>query len=150
MGELTQGFVLPEVELLPAAELLAPGPDGPIFGRNFDLAYFAWAAGNYQPCRLFISDEIPGLYPSYPKGWGGVNATGYSNEGFDTACVDVLTTLSDSEDYLKSLEEIREIFREELPALPLFFRREIIIAEPDLSGLGNDPFPILWNLEAIQ
>ena len=111
-----------EVELLPAAELLAPGPSGPIFGRKFDLAYFAWAAGNYQPCRLFISDEIPGLYPSYPKGWGGVNAVGYNNANFNSACLEVLTSLPDSENYLSSLEDIREIFREDLPALPLFFR----------------------------
>ncbi len=139
-----------EVELLAPSELLAPGPDGPIFGRKFDLAYFAWAAGNYQPCRLFISDEIPGLYPSYPKGWGGVNAAGFSNERFDTACLDVFTTLSNSEGYSNSLEEIREIFREGLPALPLLFRREIIISSPEIVGLENDPFPILWNLEAIQ
>ena len=139
-----------EVDMLPAAELLAPGPVGPIFGRKFDLAYFAWAAGNYQPCRLFISDEIPGLYPSYPKGWGGVNASGYSDEEFDFACVEVLTSLSDSDNYLNSLDEIREIFREDLPALPLFFRREIIIAGPGLSGLGNDPYSIFWNIEAIQ
>lgn len=139
-----------EVELLPAAELLAPGPDGPIFGRKFDLAYFAWAAGNYQPCRLFISDEIPGLYPSFPKGWGGVNAAGYSNENYDSACVEVLTTLPDSENYLGSLEEIRTIFREDLPALPLFFRREIIIAAPDLLGLENDTFPLFWNIEVVQ
>jgi len=139
-----------EVELLPSSELLAPGPEGPIFGRKFDLAYFAWAAGNYQPCILFISDEIPGLYPSYPKGWGGVNAAGYSNEEYDAACVDLLTTFSDSDSYLASLEGIREIFRDDLPVLPLFFRREIIIADPDLSGLNNDPYPLFWNIEAIQ
>ncbi len=139
-----------EVELLPVGELLAPGPEGPIFGRKFDLAYFAWAAGNYQPCRLFISDEIPGLYPSFPRGWGGVNAAGYNNESYDSACVEVLTTLPDSDTYLGSLEEIRTIFREDLPALPLFFQREIIISGPDLSGLENDSFPLFWNIEAVQ
>ncbi len=139
-----------EIELLPAGELLAPGPDGLIFGRNFDLAYFAWAAGNYQPCQLFISDEIPGIYPSYPKGWGGVNAAGYSNHEYDNACVDLLTTMSDSENYLISLEEVREIFREDLPSLPLYFRREIIIAKPGLSGFENDPFSLFWNIEAVK
>jgi len=139
-----------EIELMPAAELLAPGPDGPIFGRKFDLAYFAWAAGNYQPCRLFISDEIPGLYPSYPKGWGGVNAAGYSNEIFDSACVEVLTTLPDSENYLDSLDKIRSTFRNDIPALPLFFQREVIVAGPGLSGLENDPFPLFWNIEVFQ
>ncbi len=139
-----------EVELLPAAELLAPGPEGPIFGRKFDLAYFAWAAGNYHPCQLFISDEIPGLYPSYPKGWGGVNAAGYSNPEYDYACMDVLTTMLDSDSFQSSLEEVRDIFREDLPALPLFFRREIIIAKPGLSGLENDPFSLFWNIEAFK
>ena len=79
-----------------------------------------------------------------------MNAAGYSNEGFDTACVDVLTTLSDSENFLSSLEEIREIFREDIPVLPLFFQREIILAKPGLTGLGNDPFPLLWNIETIE
>jgi len=139
-----------EIDLLPAEELLAPGPDGPIFGRHFDLAYFSWAAGNYQPCVLFISDEIPGLYPAYPKGWGGVNAPGYSSQVYDDACVEALTTLSDSEDHLLALRDIREAYREDLPALPLFFRREIIIADPDLTGFENDPFPLFWNIETIR
>ena len=51
---------------------------------------------------------------------------------------------------IQNHEEIREIFREGLPALPLLFRREIIISSPEIVGLENDPFPILWNLEAIQ
>ncbi len=139
-----------EVELLPAGELLAPGPEGPIFGRDFDLAYFAWAAGNYQPCQLFISGEIPGLYPSYPKGWGGVNAAGYHNQEYDSYCMDVMTSLPDSDTYLDSITGIRKIFRAELPALPLFFRREIIIADPDLKGFDDDPSPLFWNVETLQ
>jgi peptide/nickel transport system substrate-binding protein len=138
-----------EVDLLPAADLLAPGPTGPIFGRTYDLAYFAWAAGNYQPCRLFLSSEIPGLYPAYPKGWGGVNAAGYSNEGYDAACVVLLTTLPDSDPYLASLKEVSRIFREELPVLPLFFRREIIIADPAVTGIENSPLPLFWNIEEL-
>jgi peptide/nickel transport system substrate-binding protein len=139
-----------EIEFLPAGELLAPGPEGPIFGRDFDLAYFAWAAGNYQPCQLFISGEIPGLYPSYPKGWGGVNAAGYNNEEYDSFCMDVMTSLPDSDNYLNSIAEIRKIFRTELPALPLFFRREIIIADPDLIGLTNDSTALFWNIESLR
>jgi len=57
-----------DVEMLPASELLAPGPEGPVFGRQFDLALFAWATGPYQLCQLFLSDEIPGNYPEYKKG----------------------------------------------------------------------------------
>lgn len=139
-----------EVEMLPAAELLAPGPEGPIFGRNFDLAYFAWAAGNYQPCRLYLSDEIPGLYPSFPKGWGGVNAPGFVNQEYDSYCKDLLTSLPDSDSNPVSIDGVRKIFRSEIPALPILFRREIIITAPGLEGFENDHFPLLWNIEAIQ
>jgi len=83
------------IELLPASELLAPGPEGPIFGRQFDLAQFAWTTGNYNLCVLFLSAEIPSPYPAYSKGWGGVNALGYSNPDFDVACGLILTSLPD-------------------------------------------------------
>ncbi|MCJ7735434.1 MAG: ABC transporter substrate-binding protein, partial [Anaerolineales bacterium] len=139
-----------EIQYLPASELLAPGPEGPVFGRDFDLAYFAWAAGSYQPCRLFLSDEIPGLYPEFPKGWGGVNAPGYSNEDFDHACRTVLTNLPDSAESLAALDEIQSIFRQELPALPLFFRQDVIIVHPDLAGVESGIFPLFWNIEGIE
>ncbi len=139
-----------EIETLPASELLAPGPDGPIFGRDFDLAYFAWAAGNYQPCRLFITAEIPGVYPEYPKGWGGVNAAGYSNQDFDQACQAVSTHLPDAEIALEADKELKEIFHSEMPVLPLFFRQELIIASPQVKGLESGVFSPFWNIEALE
>ncbi len=139
-----------EVQTMPAAELLAPGPDGPIFGRDFDLAYFTWAAGAYQPCRLFVSGEIPGNYPEYPKGWGGVNATGYSNEDFDQACLIVSTNLPDSEAALTAAAELQDLFRSDLPALPLFFRRDLIIAAPEIAGLESGICERFWNIENLE
>jgi len=139
-----------EIKLQPAGSLLEFGPDGPIFGRNFDLAFFSWAAGHYQLCRLFTTDEIPGMYPQYPKGWGGVNATGYSNPDFDSLCRDAHTTLPDSGLNLRTHEQMSMLFEQELPVLPLFFRNEIIIAEPELEGLENSFFPLFWNIEALR
>lgn len=139
-----------EIETLPAAELLAPGPEGPVFGRDFDLAYFAWAAGNYQPCRLFIASEIPGIYPEHPKGWGGVNAPGFSNQDFDQACLDISTHLPDSEIALEAGGKLLEIFRSEMPVLPLFFRQDLIIASPEISGLESGVFSQFWNIEALE
>ena len=139
-----------DIQLLSPAELLAPGPDGPIFGRKFDLALFSWVAGHYQRCRLFTTDEIPGLYPDYSKGWGGVNATGYSNDEFDLACGLAYTNLPDSPESLLALDQIRTIFRADLPALPFFFRNEIIVAKPDLEGFENGIYEPLWNIEAVQ
>ncbi len=139
-----------EVQLLPPAELLAPGPDGPIFGRKFDLALFSWTTGNYQPCRLFTSIEIPGLYPEFPKGWGGVNATGYSNQEFDQACGEAHTNLPDAAESILALEQIRLIYRADLPALPLFFRNNIIVADPVLEGFENGFYSLFWNIDNIR
>ena len=65
-----------QVEVLsqPAETYLAAGPDGPVFGRQFDLAQFAWMTAIEPPCSLYLTKEIPGPYPDYLKGWGGVNA----------------------------------------------------------------------------
>ena len=47
-------------------------------------------------CFLYTSEEIPGPYPQYPKGWGGANASGYSNLQFDLACRQALNSLPDA------------------------------------------------------
>ena len=86
-----------QLEILsqPAEQYLAAGPDGPVFGRQFDLAQFAWMTAVEPPCSLYLTNEIPGPYPDYPKGWGGVNASGYSNAQYDQACLDALYSLAD-------------------------------------------------------
>jgi len=48
------------VKFLPAEEFFADGPDGPVFGRQFDLALFSWLNGLDAPCGLYLSAEIPG------------------------------------------------------------------------------------------
>ncbi len=139
-----------EIELLPASELLAPGPEGPVFGRQFDLAIFAWAAGSYQLCQLFMTDEIPGLYPVYPKGWGGVNAPGFSSDDFDAACGLVLTNLPDSLVAQDAVERLISTFEDGLPVVPLFFRRQVILTRPELTGFENGTYDLLWNIESVH
>ena len=56
----------------PAEVYLAAGPEGLVFGRQFDLAQFAWMTAVEPPCSLYLTNEIPGPYPDTPKGWGGV------------------------------------------------------------------------------
>jgi peptide/nickel transport system substrate-binding protein len=72
-----------EIISQPAEEYLAPGPDGAVFGRKYDLAQFAWMAAVEPPCSLYLTSEIPGPYPDYPKGWGestlAVTATRIAN-----------------------------------------------------------------------
>lgn len=139
-----------EVVTLPAAELLAPGPEGPVFGRDFELAYFSWRTGSYQPCKLFMSSEIPGIYPDYPKGWGGVNNPGFSHPDFDAACSTLLTSLPDSVEHTEAAVVASEIFQEELPVIPLFFRRDLVIAQPQITGLESGFGPQFWYLEDLE
>ena len=139
-----------EVVTLPASELLSPGPEGPVFGRDFDLAYFSWRSGSYQPCKLYMSTEVPGIYPDYPKGWSGVNATGFSDPDFDQACLTLLTSLPDSEEHQEALSITKEIFEREMPVIPLFFRRELIVVHPEINGLENGFGAQFWNIEALE
>lgn len=132
--QLGQCGVAVDIEYLPAADLLAPGPEGPVFGRQYDLALFAWTTGNYHLCQIFQTEEIPGQYPTYSKGWGGANPAGYSQESFDQACMEILTNLPDSEISGLGIQTVQAIFEDDLPALPLFFRREVLLSRPGLVG----------------
>ena len=69
-------------QYLPVEDMFAPGPDGLVFGRAFDLAELAWSTGRQPPCFLYDSTEIPSL----SNGWlgtkfGGVNITGLRKRG---------------------------------------------------------------------
>ena len=96
------------------AELYAPGPDGVMFGRNFDLAQFTWQAGRSNPCFLYTSEQIP----NSQNLWVGANITGYSNEIYDQTCQQAQkAALDDTE----AQAEIQRLFNEELPVLPLYY-----------------------------
>jgi peptide/nickel transport system substrate-binding protein len=130
--------------------MLAAGPEGPVFGRQFDLALFSWTTGSYHLGQIFQTSEIPGEYPTYPKGWGGANATGYSNPDFDLACSTALINLPDSEAAQVAVAEMQTHFGEDLPVLPLFFRQEMILSHPSLEGIQSGSFLPLWNIERIK
>ena len=119
--------------------LMVPGPDGALFGRQFDMAQFAWSSSLDPACKLFTSDEIPGPYPDHPKGWGGANLTGYSNPTFDNACLQAMLGSPESEAYIQSHREAQGIFAEDLPVIPLFQRFQLAAMRPDICGESLDP-----------
>ncbi|MEM5774237.1 MAG: ABC transporter substrate-binding protein, partial [Anaerolineaceae bacterium] len=82
-----------EVSIFPYSpdELYAEGPEGPLFGRNFDLAQFAWSAGLMPQCAFFTSAQIP----SASNRWLTLNIGGYSNAGYDAACQSSLSIRPD-------------------------------------------------------
>lgn len=72
------------VEHLPlgAQELYAPGPEGPLFGRDFDLALVY-----FQPSGMrFCLDQTALQIPSAANHWVGMNISGYSSPAEEAAC----------------------------------------------------------------
>jgi peptide/nickel transport system substrate-binding protein len=131
---------------------LAAGPDGPVFGRQFDLAQFGWAAALEPPCDLYITNEIPGLYPDFPLGWGGMNAAGYSSAAYDQACTDALYSLADQPLHAQAHAQAQALFAEDLPALPLYWHFRLLATRPDLCGISPAPLAdgLLADLEQVD
>jgi peptide/nickel transport system substrate-binding protein len=132
--------------------LLAPGPEGPIFGRDFDMAQFGWTASLIPPCFLYLSDEIPGPYPEFIKSWGGVNAPGYSSSNFDENCQVALSTLPESRDYQRAHYQAQAIFAEDLPSIPLYTHFDVVVTRPDMCGViaNSSSKNAFWNLEEFD
>jgi peptide/nickel transport system substrate-binding protein len=129
--------------------LFAPGPEGPIFGRSFDIAQFGWPVSIQPACFLYVTSEIPGPYPQFPKGWGGANASGYSNPAFDEACQRAQLSLPDMPEHAEAHRQAQAIFAEDLPAIPLYVHLTWAAMRGDLCGVDLQS-PVensLWNLE---
>ncbi len=135
-----------------AQEYLAPGPEGKVFGRAFDLAQFAWAAALEPPCYLFLTSQMPGPYPDYPRGWGGANASGYSSPQFDRACLDALYSLPDSAQHQAEHFQAQEVFSQDLPVLPLYMHYSAVVSRPDMCHYPSSSAvdSALWSLEELD
>lgn len=145
---LTQCGVGVTRKLVNPGELFAPGPEGPLFGRNFDLAEFYWEAGSNQTCSLFTTAQIPNA----TNAWLGTNITGYSNPEFDAACADAVWARPDQADYTAKIQAAEQLFVKELPVVPLFYQLKIAISRPDLCGLNLDVSSrsLFSNLESLD
>lgn len=141
----------------PANEVYAPGPEGPIFGRRFDLAQFAWSASNLPVCDLWTSQQIPGDpiledeagEAIFPFGWGGVNATGFRNSDYDLACQRAVGTLPGQPGYVENHHAAQAIFADQLPVIPLYQHLKLALSRLDMCGFALDAsaFSEFWNLE---
>jgi peptide/nickel transport system substrate-binding protein len=145
------GFAV-ELVTQPFEDYLAAGPGGPVFGRFFDLAQFAWPAGGEALCSLYLTSQVPGPYPQYPLGWGGGNASGYTNPVYDQACQAALNSLADTEAHQQALAQAQALLLQDVPVIPLYWRFELLLARSEMCDLGQpanwvDP---MWNIEAFQ
>lgn len=132
-------------------ELFATGAEAPVFGRNFEMVYFAWQSSENPPCQLYLSEAIPGQDENlFPYKWGGWNASGWSNETYDAACNAARGSAPGLEPYQENHALAQEILAQELPAIPFFAYQQAALARPDICGLQFDPTAgMLWNIENL-
>ncbi|HNB54391.1 MAG TPA: ABC transporter substrate-binding protein, partial [Anaerolineales bacterium] len=141
------------VQMMDTNELYADGPAGPVFGRQFDMAQLAWLTGVTPPCDLYLTEQIPGEdMGRFPYRWGGTNLTGYSNPAFDTACKNALSLLPGQPGYLEAHQLAQQIFAEDLPVIPLYFRLQATASRVDFCGYSMDSTAKsdFWNLESYN
>ena len=118
-----------------ASDLYLPGPVGPLFGRQFDLAEYAIGVNSLEPqCSWFTTAQIP----TADNNWIGTNISGYKDPAFDTACQQALQSLPEDSTYT-SHQQAQSIFASELPSIPLYLRLKVAATRPDFCGLTLDP-----------
>ena len=133
------------LENLPAGEYFADGPDGPLFGRAYDVGSFAWLTGVTPSCELYITDQIP----AEENNWGGQNNPGFADEEYDAACKAALGQLYGTDAYVEAMKEAQRLFSERLPVVPLFLRLKTAAYRPEVTGFIMDPTENseMWNIE---
>jgi peptide/nickel transport system substrate-binding protein len=135
------------LEIVAPDTLFAPGPDGLLFGRWFDLAQFSWRAVPDPLCDSFLSSRVPDT-----GRWDGPNVAGFLDDEYDAACLLALEALPGSEQYTAGHVEAQRIFSERLPVLPLFQRPKVTLARKSVVGLAPNPAQAseLWNVEQLD
>ncbi|WP_374688379.1 peptide ABC transporter substrate-binding protein [Promineifilum sp.] len=145
---------------LPASEWFADGPEGPLFGRRYDLGLFAWLTGVQPACELYMGNQIPGpsdeINPRteqpFGSGWGGQNNTGWNDPEYDAACAQALGSLPGTPEYIEGHTRAQQIFSEQVPVIPVFLSVKTGVTRPEVLNYGIDPTQNshLYNIEEID
>ena len=139
------GFMV-NLENVPVGQYFANGPDGPLFGRRFDVTSFA--TGIEPSCGRYMSRAIPAA----ANDWNGENVSGFVSVDFDVACNRTLTALPGTNDYIEGHQDAQYIFSEQLPVLPLFLHFRLAAVRLGVRGFTMDATEKseLWNIEAFD
>ena len=117
-----------------ASDLYAQGPNGPLFGRTFDLAQYAIGVDTINPqCSWFTTDQTP----KESNNWIGTNVSGFSDIEFDDTCQRALQAFPVEPEYTLH-QQAQATFTSTLPSIPLFMRLKIAATRNDFCGLTLD------------
>jgi peptide/nickel transport system substrate-binding protein len=133
------------LEYLPADVFFADGPDGPLFGRRFDLGEFAWLTGVQPPVNLYFCTEVP----TEDNSWAGQNETGWCDPAYDRAGKQASATL-DRDESLPLYSAAQALFSDQLPVLPLFARVKVMATGPTVLNFRPNATvnSETWNIES--
>ncbi len=111
-----------DVNSMPPSELYASGPNGPLFGRRFDLTLISWQPRPDLDCQYYVTPQIPDADNS----WIGTNIAGLSDEDYDQACNDAVLSLP--EEFSHAVSDAEQRFLSEMPSMPLFSIPQVVVA----------------------
>lgn len=116
---------------MPVSQLYAPGPEGPLFGGNFDMAIVNWGELPYPVCELYTS----GQKPMSSNGWIGTNISGYVSDAFDYNCMS---------------RNINGLMAEHVPAVLLMPQLRVWLASNEIVLPENPKFEVLEQISPTQ
>lgn len=146
-GDLEACGIGVELNAIPQNKLAQPWPDGPVFGRGFDMVIWSWPDWISPLCEMFAGWEVSSSNAAY-----GINASGFSSGPYDAACEKLFLALPGMEGYREALEETQRLFNESLPAFPLYQPLRWVVSDAEMCGLEIDATATssLWNFEVLD
>ncbi|MGO1120099.1 peptide ABC transporter substrate-binding protein [Rhodovibrionaceae bacterium A322] len=147
--ELVQQVIKSQLKKIGVEVVIRNEPARVFFGqtvtqRKFTgLAMFAWYSSPENPPRSTLySNEVP----TAANGWSGQNYTGYKNVEMDKLIDQIEVELNRSR--RKALwGRLQDLYTEDLPVLPLFWRAEAYVLPTWLKGVrptGHQGTTTLW------
>jgi peptide/nickel transport system substrate-binding protein len=151
-ASLAECGIKANLEYWDSTEYFADGPDGPIFGRHFDIGQFAWLTGVQPPCDLYITSQWPADPAEGGCGWGCQNDPGFTDEEYDAVCNAALMSLPGQPEYEQYHKEAQRIFAEQLPVVPLYLRLKLAATRSDMKNFIMDTTENseFWNIEEFD
>ncbi len=107
------------------------------------MALFAWYSAPENVPRTTLHST---MIPSEKNNWAGQNYPGYSNPRMDEL-IDAIEVELDRPKRVALWRELQQLYADELPALPLFFRADAFILPKALKGVvptGHQDPSTLW------
>lgn len=133
------------VERIAADRLYEPWPEGPVFGRAFDLVLWPWMNWISPACEVFTTSEIPSDASAQ-----GSNASGFSNAAFDAACREAALGPAAGAAYRPALDSMETILHEEVISIAILQWPRMLASGSGVCGATADAtaLSLFWDIES--